>query len=264
MEWPKTFATLVVGGKLLGPILDSIVWFKNGIALAKGFSAGSGGFLKTLTGNLANSATALGVKGGKLGLKGAGMAAGAGIVGYAINNSTSDSDNDIVRRGGGIIGGALQGAALGSIGGPWGIGIGALGGAAWGAYNSWNKGEEDSNKNVITANDSVIKFNPNDKFTKVDDGTMIAGTNANGNASLARSISNMMAPGNNSNTGAITSATNNIKLSDLNITGSIELKLGANISREIGENLIKDSNFVRNLSNLINVEVAKAKNLKIS
>jgi len=42
---------------------------------------------------------------------------------------------------------------------------------------------------AIIMNDGIVRFNPRDKFTKVNDGTMIAGTNVDGNRRLARQLS---------------------------------------------------------------------------
>jgi hypothetical protein len=44
-------------------------------------------------------------------------------------------------------------------------------------------------KDALIMNDGLIKFNPRDKFMQVDDSTMIAGTNVDGNKKLARAIS---------------------------------------------------------------------------
>lgn len=42
---------------------------------------------------------------------------------------------------------------------------------------------------AIIMNDGIVRFNPRDKFTRVNDGTMIAGTNVDGNRRLARQLS---------------------------------------------------------------------------
>ena len=44
-------------------------------------------------------------------------------------------------------------------------------------------------------NDGIIQFNPSDKFMTVNDGTMIAGTDAGGNQALANAITNNSAGG---------------------------------------------------------------------
>lgn len=44
------------------------------------------------------------------------------------------------------------------------------------------------NNDAIIMNDGIVRFNPADKFMKVNDSTMIAGTNVDGNRQLARAI----------------------------------------------------------------------------
>ena len=43
-------------------------------------------------------------------------------------------------------------------------------------------------QDALIMNDGIVKFNKADKFTKVSDSTMIAGTNVDGNKKLARAI----------------------------------------------------------------------------
>ena len=47
----------------------------------------------------------------------------------------------------------------------------------------------DGQDDALIMNDGLIKFNPADKFMQVNDSTMIAGTNVDGNKKLARAIS---------------------------------------------------------------------------
>jgi hypothetical protein len=275
MEWPKTFATLVVGGKLLGPLIDTVMWYKNGIALAKGFKAANGGFFSggknaTKTGvnegeTTTNGTTTSAVKtgGGFLAKNGRRMlgGAGAGVLAGGIDAMSADS---IQQGAGNVIGGIVGGIAgtfLDGFMGPFGTIIGAELGSKAGGWIGKQFAPSDNKQTVVNSEDSVIKFNPKDKFTKVDDGTMIAGTNANGNASLARSISSMMSLGQNSSTGAISPATTNVNLSDLKVSGSIELKINQNMSRELGENLLHDDNFIRNISRLINMSISQNTNM---
>ena len=53
----------------------------------------------------------------------------------------------------------------------------------------------DNKQKATQVNDGVIQFHGNDKFMNVDDNTMIAGTNVNGNKDLAKA----MTGGGNSN-----------------------------------------------------------------
>jgi hypothetical protein len=53
-----------------------------------------------------------------------------------------------------------------------------------------------TSKDAIIMNDGIVKFHPQDKFMQVNDSTMIAGTNVDGNRQLARAITGT---GNNNN-----------------------------------------------------------------
>ena len=167
----------------------------------------------------------------------------------------------------GAWGGAAAGAAIGEAIFPLGGGIpGALIGGALGAFGG-NSGGDLVNQGlfgpkVSGINDGVIQFNPNDKFMKVNDSTMVAGTNVNGNKDLANALNGggIKSP---SQSSAISNNLN-VNLSELKISGTIELKLGNNVSKEIGDSLIQDPVFVRNISKMINIEMGKIKNIKIS
>lgn len=50
-------------------------------------------------------------------------------------------------------------------------------------------GDSAVSNDALVMNDGLIKFNPADKFMQVNDSTMIAGTNVDGNKKLARAIS---------------------------------------------------------------------------
>ena len=73
--------------------------------------------------------------------------------------------------------------------GPIGTLVGGLLGAGYGTYQEFfaDNNVRGGNRN-FSMDDGIIKFNPKDKFTKVDDATMIAGTNVNGNKDLAKAI----------------------------------------------------------------------------
>ena len=142
--------------------------------------------------------------------------------------------------------GAIAGGALGTIGAlllaqPELIPLFSTLGSSAGSYIGNKIGE---------VNDGVV-FNPNDKFMKVNDGTMIAGTNVNGNKDLARVLGSQQV---NAPSTPINSLPGNlnVQLGDLKINGSIELKLGNNITQELGTQLINDPSFIRNISRLVN------------
>jgi hypothetical protein len=105
--------------------------------------------------------------------------------------------------------------------------------------------------------DDGIIFNPKDKFMKVND-AVIAGTNANGNNNLARSIMSMYggSPGTaNSNASA------SVSVGDMKVGGVIDVRVNGEStqeSREVGKNLMSDPLFLRELSLKINEATNKA------
>ena len=110
----------------------------------------------------------------------------------------------------GAWGGAAAGAAIGSavpiigtlIGGLVGGAIGAFAGSELGEsigdtiYGNESRTAKSGGKGQNSAvdfkslgmNDGIVKFHPQDKFLKVNDSTMIAGTQAGGNAKLAQKL----------------------------------------------------------------------------
>ncbi len=160
----------------------------------------------------------------------------------------------------GAWGGAASGAALGSLVGPIGTVIGGLIGAAVGAWGGGKLGDAagngffgSSDENAQRVDDGVIQFNPRDKFMKVNDATMIAGTNENGNRDLAAQL----ATPNRSMTQSSMSNNLNVNFNQLTLGGTIELKLDNNYSRELGTQLIHNPEFIRSLTRMINMEVEK-------
>jgi hypothetical protein len=106
--------------------------------------------------------------------------------------------------------------------------------------------------------DDGIIFNPKDKFMKVNDATMIAGTKAGDNGKLAKSIMSMYGggPGTaNSNVAA------SVNVGDMKLGGTIDVKINGEStqeSREVGKNLMSDPLFLRELSLKINEAANKA------
>lgn len=237
VEFLGPTGTLVTWGAL-----KAATWIANGIALGRGFNmvanAGGGG----------GAGGGIGRTFSKMGKFGGG-ALGGGVVG-GLNSISSFSEGNVGEGIGNIAGGAL-GGALGSFFGPIGTMLGAqLGSMAGG----WIGGMFDNKKGseARPVNDGVV-FNPKDKFMKVNDGTMIAGTNENGNKSLAKALMTTMVP--SSQPSAIPGS---IKLSDLNVTGSIELRLQGNSANLIGKELLGDPIFIRELSNKVTMAIRNA------
>lgn len=269
---PKGFVGLLAGWGAL----KVATWIANGYALAKGFRAGAKISLDNdgrLIDDIIDEGTdgpSSGRRGGRgrlgkigKGIKGFGRAAfpfalaSAGFDAY--QNFTDNSldkgeaalktldENKFMALGAGI--GALFG------------GVGAIPGAGIGAVIDWIASLSLGDKALIGNNvgkgygvDDGIVFNPKDKFMKVNDSTMIAGTNVDGNKSLAKALmATQVVPGMQTS-----SLPSEIKLSDLNISGTIELKLNGESSSEIGKQLLNDPIFIRNLSRMVNMATASA------
>jgi hypothetical protein len=211
---------------------------------------------------------------------------GAGAATETVTNAATSSIGKITTMSAKIlggIGGALNGILIGEAGsaamgqksnsgGLWGGAIGAaaglaagllipgaqgfipqlmMGGSALGTMAGNWIGNQMNDGIISKVNDGVM-FNENDKFMKVNDGTMIAGTNVNGNKDLAKALNNQQisSPASSSST----SLPNNImvQLGDLKINGTIELKMPGTMSKDIGVELMNDPTFIRNISRLVN------------
>jgi hypothetical protein len=128
--------------------------------------------------------------GGMGALKGIGkgvMAGGlGGVMGYSVGTLASKAAGQKSTGEGDVasIAGTIVGGIVGSLGGPVGTMIGAGIGSSIGKFfgDKFYQPEGDS------LDDGIINFNPNDKFMKVNNDTMIAGTNVNGNKDLANAL----------------------------------------------------------------------------
>ena len=219
----------------------------------------------------------------------------SGITTYFENKDKGMSTGENLKRSAtsGIITGLLS-AGLGAIGTALLPGIGTIAGVALGGWlgdklgasaNDAMYGKYDENERGV--NDGVIQFNPRDKFMKVNDTTMIAGTNENGNKDLAKqlrykddtnnittmsgSIPNSYSPSmftgnlnktlnrpvNNAITQSQIPSNLNVNFGQLMLGGSVELKMGQGYSKELGVQLIHDPEFIRTMTKMINMEVNK-------
>lgn len=250
------------GVEILGPTgilatwgaLKAATWIANGVALAKGFNTtarvsggadlgdgggrrGRGGF-----GGRRNMSFGKSLLKGAKGF-GIGTIASLGMDAarlFTDEGSTTDKTLGTLGTAAGWAGtGALIGSVIPGIGNALGAGIGGVLGLGKGIYDNF-------------VNDGVI-FNPKDKFMKVNDGTMIAGTNVDGNKSLAKALMHTMVPA--AQTSSIPST---LKLSDLNITGTIELRMNGSSSKEFGDELLGNPMFIRELSKMVNMAIASA------
>lgn len=239
-------------------------WILNGIQLAKGFKmgmgGGGGGIMDTLPGGKSMRVGSKAIKAGKVGkglgmiTKGVGKAAlPLALLDVGIDALSNATDNTLT------IAEKFEktldqhkfmatGAAIGSI---FPV-IGTAVGAGIGGLIDMFAPEVGTYGNTKKVDDGVV-FNPKDKFMKVNDGTMIAGTNENGNKSLAKALMTTMVP-----SVQPSSLPGSIKLSDLNITGRIELIMNGERSTNFGKELLSDPIFIRELSKKVNMAMANA------
>jgi hypothetical protein len=209
----------------------------------------------------------------KTGLKSFGARAGgfltAGIAGYSEydeQQKKGKKEGEAIARGAlkgagaglGAWGGAAAGAAIGSVVPVVGTLIGGLIGGALGAWGGGKVADLDT----YGVDDGVIKFNDKDKFMKVNDSTMIAGTKAGDNGKLAKSIMSMYgsAPGRVTGGGSFGSNTPvNVKVDEIRLNGTIDVRFnGGDVNKEIGHNLMHDPLFIRELSVKINQAASRA------
>ena len=273
-------------------VFEAAKWILNGMKLGLGFNmvakvgggptgTGGGGGLFNQRNPAAMDRAGMGkmAKFGanfKSGLKsfgavGSGMLA-AGIEGYSEYDEQLEkgkSQGAAIGRGAlkgagaglGAWGGAAAGAAIGSVVPVVGTLIGGLIGGALGAWGGGKLADLDT----YGVNDGVV-FNPKDKFMKVNDSTMIAGTNENGNKSLAKAIMSATVPGfgmtdylMNSNKNAGVSGGKSIPGevhhkfdNDMKVDGRIELVTNGEIVAKISRELLQNSSFVQSLQQSIN------------
>ncbi len=266
---PKTIFYAILGAKGLGMILDGAKWFANGLLLSQGFLAGTGGLTSGLGSSLATSfatiagpllATAIG---GFLGFnKGKERAKREGYD----DTKTGDAGGILGALAGGGVGWAL-GAALA----PETLGLSLLIPAITagvGAYFGSDAGKYQGDKmSTEYIDDGVVSFNQKDKFMKVNDSTMVAGTNVNGNKDLAKILSGGALNGidsskygkKNNQQSMQAPSVSKVEFGEIKIKGSITLDSPGNPGQ--GANLLADEKskalLVRELSPLIHSEVRR-------
>lgn len=286
---PKGIFAAWLAGKGVMALFDVAKWVLNGMALSRGFLMGTGGMGgmgpgttgqvggKLFGGRSSAAMTRAGMgTAGKIGAnfksglksfgaKGSGLLA-AGIAGYDEYSEQMDkgkSKGEAIGRaalkgtgaGLGAWGGAAAGAAIGSVVPVVGTLIGGLIGGALGAWGGGKVADLDT----YGVDDGIVQFNKNDKFMKVNDSTMIAGTNKNGNMQLASVLKyGMMAT--NPLLGAalatssmVNTKPNKVEFGELKITGEIKVNLpdGSNIGKE----LIKSSEFKTSITRVVTTQL---------
>lgn len=150
---------------------------------------------------------------------------------------------------GGVLGGAL-GTLLDPFLGPFGTMIGAWAGSKLGGLVG---GLFDSNDSKTTMHNDAVMFNPKDKFLSLNDGTMIAGTNVNGNKDLAKALMSTNYAGGNNNSNGISK----IEFGELSINGKLIVETPGNPN--MGVDLLKNPEFIRELSKKIMVDLEVSK-----
>lgn len=267
----------------------SAAWIANGFLLAQGFNMGTKGLSGMFGGgknavNMQRHAAGTVINGKKVGGQmynagstKTGMGTGAkigsgiglGVAGMGLDYGRSKMDNPESTGGKwlGVGSSALKGAGMGMMFGPWGAAIGGVLGAAYGAYDEFISKGEEANQNAQTMDDGIIQFNKDDKFTKVDDSTMIAGTNKNGNKDLAQVLKYGMLAANplmgglmgslmgGSNSATSAGTANKIEFGELVISGEIKINLPG--GTQIGAELIKSQEFKSAITRIVSNQLEK-------
>jgi outer membrane lipoprotein SlyB len=245
-------------------------WYLNGLTLAQGFNAGTGtgkGFFSNLFGGKktggSTTTTPEGdtIKGDKIPNPGGFLSKGSkslkllgGAGGGALTGGLESIDSFAAGKNGEGIGKIIGGALGGLLGvelGPFGMMLGAQLGTMAGGFIG-GLFDEDNNKSdnplPVTSMGDGIMFNQKDKFLKMNDSTMIAGTNVNGNKDLAKAITN-----NQSGVMKIEFGDIHFKFDELRVVSS-------DGSKSVSIDLLSDSNFIRKLTTMIHSETEKVIN----
>jgi hypothetical protein len=260
-------------------VFEAAKWILNGVALGIGFNktasiggGGGGGGLGTR--NMAAMSrmglSTMGKFGANFkGAAGSGAAIGGGILagglsayneygeqrdkGKSVGSSLGRAGLKGLGAGGGAWAGAAAGAALGAFGGPLAPITVPLGALIGGGLGAWGGGEL-TDLDTYGIDDGVM-FNPRDKFLKLNDGAMIAGTNENGNQSLADAMMKSKdyngSKSNNSNT------ISRVEFGELSINGKLMIESPGNPNMSV--DLLKNPEFISEITKkmLVQIDVSK-------
>jgi len=237
-------------------VFEAAKWILNGVALGTGFNSVAGGLLGSLGGPIKMLGGAVTVLAAGV----AGWAAGKWIGGKLSESvgNKSTKEGDTASMWGAGLGAAVAlgiGAALAIPTGGLSLAVlgGALAGGAIGkvGWDAANQGKD----NAETYNDAVM-FNPRDKFLKLNDGAMIAGTNENGNQSLADAMmkSKDYNGSNSNNSNTITK----VEFGDITINGKLIVETPGNPS--MGVDLLKNPTFINEITKKIMIQLNVNKN----
>jgi hypothetical protein len=280
---PFESLAIAIGGLAL---FETAKWILSGIALGTGFniSAGKGGLLSGLKNIFSKGATTVAAETAVVGettaasvttvggtatagmsaitAVGAGLAGIAGIIGGYLGGKgydaivgekkTTDNWNANWKKkvgrlaattGVGAAAGAGVGALFGGVGAVPGAIIGGIGGLGYGIYDE-------------VVNDGVM-FNPKDKFLKLNDGSMIAGTNVNGNKDLANAIMSKKYSDESSNSNS-NNTISKVEFGELTINGKLMVETPG--SPNMGVDLLKSPQFINELTKKIMIQLNVNKN----
>lgn len=186
---------------------------------------------------------------------GAGIGLGVAGMGLDYARSTMDDQESRGAKALGVGSSALTGAAFGMMLGPVGALVGGLAGAAYGAFKEYG-GDSNSpitqNTDVDMSslynetsdiNDGIIRFNPRDKFTTVDD-AIVASTSQN----QLNVATKKLTSGDNGG-----DSTTKVKFDDANVN----IKINATgMENDFGNYLLKNQAFLNSLNTKMN-EIAR-------
>lgn len=147
---PKGVLYTFLAGKFLSFVADKVIWFTNGLTLARGFAAGNamGGGMGGAMGGMLNLSKGGLLKAGGLGIAGAAVGMGTSALVENQRAKGNNSTADVVNVGGSAASGALTGAAIGSLIPVIGTAIGAIAGGLIGGgialYQNSNRGSHDA------------------------------------------------------------------------------------------------------------------------
>ena len=271
---PKTAAGIVTMGALLPGLFEKANWFANGLVLSEGFMAGSkaGGFLEGLKGVLGGSGSSGGFFKDFKGLKDAGDSTGGDLSSAAKWNAGS-----MLRGAGGTAAGVgLGGLATGLSGREsttTGTVLGELGGAGgWAAAAELAPESFGASLLILLIASGVSKYLGDMVSQPVHDGMFGKTGGNNGGRGIIQN--GQITPIDNKDdllamkpNGPVDRAVNNSgggsstvkhEFSDLKITGDVVISTPG--GGQVSSDLLKNPDFIRNITSMITVEIQKNKN----
>jgi hypothetical protein len=251
VEFPIVTAAIAAIGTI---IFNGLSWYANGVALAKGFNTMSALNTPAATAAAQAARTGPGFMGNLKGYAKGGAAKGGGALAgilsggmeYSEQKDKGKSTGEALGRGAlkgagaglGALGGAAAGGAAGAMLAPMtgglSIPIGMLIGGGIGAFGGGMLTDLDT----YGVDDAVIKFNPQDKFMKMDDG-LVASTDKG-------KIDDLVGGGKGGKT--------KVEFGELKISGEITLKNNNGSTVEV--DILRDPFFIKEMTKLIQQQLS--------